>query len=53
MLEPSHIVVQPFKSLKTFKVFVKRIWLLHIPSYSWPNDWTKLADIFLGNPWVT
>ena len=27
MLEPSHIVVIPFKSLKTLKVSVKRIWL--------------------------
>ena len=26
MLEPSHIVVKPFKSLKTFKVSVKQIW---------------------------
>jgi len=21
-------------------------------SYSWPNGWTELTDIFLGNPWV-
>ena len=21
-------------------------------SYSWPNGWTELADIFLGNQWV-
>ena len=20
--------------------------------YSWPNGWTKLAEIFLGNPWI-
>ena len=34
MLEPSHIVVKPFKSLKTLKVSVKRIWLFSIPIYS-------------------
>ena len=35
MLELSHIVVKPFKSLKTLKVLpVKRIWLFFIPIYS-------------------
>ena len=31
MFEPSHIVVKPFKGLKTLKVSVKLIWLLSIP----------------------
>jgi len=32
MFEPSHIVVKPFKGLKTLKVSVKLIWLLPIPN---------------------
>ena len=32
MLKPSLIVIKPLKGLKTFKVSVKRIWLLSLPS---------------------
>ena len=37
MLELSHIVVKHFKSLKTLKVSVKRIWLLPIPICTHPQ----------------
>ena len=37
MLEPSHIVVKYFKSLKTLKFSVKGIWLLPIYIYTHPQ----------------
>ena len=46
MLEPSYTVVKPFRSLKTLKAFVNRIWPLPILKY---NDRTLMLNrLFLA-----
>ena len=47
MLEPSHIVVKPFKSLKTLKVSVKRI-CLSILSCILIGTLSNLSCILIG-----
>ena len=51
MLEPSHIVVKPFKSLKTFNVSIKRIFIFTsltvTCSLTYTPDSRQLKNTFL------